>query len=174
MLACLTGYTLVGISGYAAYPKNVASNVLNSFGDDDALLQVARLLMGLNGIVSYPVNLFPCRQVRLIDCPPVHSHPPLPVRVDTVERRCGCVATMTRVRRQQPCQSALYNHSRAVIAGYFMASGCGTQHCACMACRRWTTCWCRHLAGCQTRGPAAPGTSRSQGCCLRAPWAWRS
>mmetsp|Transcript_9059 Transcript_9059/g.22788 ORF Transcript_9059/g.22788 Transcript_9059/m.22788 type:complete len:480 (+) Transcript_9059:254-1693(+) len=62
MLACLTGYTLVGISGYAAYPKNVASNVLNSFGDDDALLQVARLLMGLNGIVSYPVNLFPCRQ----------------------------------------------------------------------------------------------------------------
>jgi len=62
MAACVLGYVMVGASGYAAYPNDVASNVLNSFDDSDPMLQVARLLMGVNGIVSYPVNLFPCRQ----------------------------------------------------------------------------------------------------------------
>jgi amino acid permease len=34
------GYVMVGASGYAAYPNDVASNVLNSFDDSDPMLQV--------------------------------------------------------------------------------------------------------------------------------------
>mmetsp|Transcript_41652 Transcript_41652/g.98758 ORF Transcript_41652/g.98758 Transcript_41652/m.98758 type:complete len:480 (+) Transcript_41652:201-1640(+) len=62
VIECLLGYSLVGVFGYLSHPTSVESNVLNSMPANSPPLQVARLLMGVNGIVSYPVNLFPCRQ----------------------------------------------------------------------------------------------------------------
>lgn len=40
VLECLVGYCLVGTFGYLAYPKDVESNVLNSFPHGEVIIQV--------------------------------------------------------------------------------------------------------------------------------------
>jgi len=62
LLECLVGYSLVGIFGYLAYPTEVESDVLKVLPGSSIAIQAARAMMGLTGVVSYPVNLFPCRQ----------------------------------------------------------------------------------------------------------------
>ena len=54
-------YALVGLGPNLAFPSGVASNVLNQFPADDAVIQVARVLMGLAQLASFPINHFPAR-----------------------------------------------------------------------------------------------------------------
>lgn len=55
------GYALIGETGYAAFPRTAKSNILNNFAADDPVVQVARGLVGLMKLVSYPINLHPAR-----------------------------------------------------------------------------------------------------------------
>jgi sodium-coupled neutral amino acid transporter 7/8 len=59
-MTCL-GYVTVGLSGYAAFPNSVSSNVLNSFPSDDGAMQLARAAVGCIQLISFPVNHFPAR-----------------------------------------------------------------------------------------------------------------
>ncbi|GAQ84205.1 Transmembrane amino acid transporter family protein [Klebsormidium nitens] len=61
---CLVGYSLVGAFGYIAIP-DVQSDVLSSFGEDNLVMYVARVGMGLVAIVSYPINHFPARLIEM-------------------------------------------------------------------------------------------------------------
>ncbi len=61
VLIIMAGYQAVGIAGYAAFPRTVASNVLNTFPSEDPLMQVARLMIGIVVITHYPVNHHPAR-----------------------------------------------------------------------------------------------------------------
>ncbi len=57
-----TGYVLVGLPAYLAYPNSVKSNVLDTFPHDDTLIQIVRAIVGVVEIASYPVNHLPARQ----------------------------------------------------------------------------------------------------------------
>lgn len=59
--ATAIGYSIVGASGYLAFPTTVTSNVLNSFSGRDPAIQVARAIVGIIQLVAYPVNHFPAR-----------------------------------------------------------------------------------------------------------------
>lgn len=59
-MTCL-GYVIVGLSGYAAFPNSVSSNILNSFPSDDGAMQLARAAVGCIQLISFPVNHFPAR-----------------------------------------------------------------------------------------------------------------
>lgn len=56
------GYAIVGLSAYLAFPTTVKSNVLNTFPQNDIVMQGVRALVGLLEIASYPVNHLPARQ----------------------------------------------------------------------------------------------------------------
>lgn len=56
------GYVAVGVAGYVAYPGTVGGNVLNSFPEDDRLMQVARVVIGLVVLGHFPLNHHPARQ----------------------------------------------------------------------------------------------------------------
>ena len=53
--ACFVGYALVGEFAYLAHP-DVSSNVLDSYDKRDKVMMVATIFMGLNAVVSFPVN----------------------------------------------------------------------------------------------------------------------
>lgn len=55
------GYAVVGLSAYMAYPASVQSNVLNTFPETDTLIQIARGVVGLLQIASFPINHLPAR-----------------------------------------------------------------------------------------------------------------
>jgi sodium-coupled neutral amino acid transporter 7/8 len=55
------GYCLIGTAGYLAFPTVVSSNILNSFPADDPMLQLARAVLMVLQITSYPVNHHPAR-----------------------------------------------------------------------------------------------------------------
>jgi len=57
----MTGYLVVGVSGYIAYPESVSGNVLNVLPKDDPWVQAARLLIGIVVVGHYPLNHHPAR-----------------------------------------------------------------------------------------------------------------
>ncbi|KDD75444.1 hypothetical protein H632_c683p2 [Helicosporidium sp. ATCC 50920] len=56
------GYTIIGLTGYVAFPRTAMSNILNNFSQDDLVVQVARALVGAMKVVSYPINHNPARR----------------------------------------------------------------------------------------------------------------
>lgn len=55
------GYAIVGLAAYMAYPTTIQSNVLNTFAASDPIMQLARFVVAVLEIASYPVNHFPAR-----------------------------------------------------------------------------------------------------------------
>jgi sodium-coupled neutral amino acid transporter 7/8 len=64
------GYAVVGLSAYMAFPTSVQSNVLNTFPENDPLIQVARGVVGLLQIASFPINHLPARNAArdIVSC----------------------------------------------------------------------------------------------------------
>ncbi|GBF99905.1 hypothetical protein Rsub_12813 [Raphidocelis subcapitata] len=61
MTLIAAGYIVVGAAGYAAFPGTVSSNLLNTFPQDDAVMQVARAVIGLMVTGHYPLAFVPAR-----------------------------------------------------------------------------------------------------------------
>jgi len=60
MVSCL----LMGLGGYAAFTDQVQGNVLNNFGADRPLVNLARFFFAVNMFTTYPMELLVAREVR--------------------------------------------------------------------------------------------------------------
>ncbi|XP_066541444.1 putative sodium-coupled neutral amino acid transporter 8a [Hoplias malabaricus] len=63
MFFCLVIYSLTGIYGYLTFGRNVAADVLMSYGEADLVMIIARLLFGVSIITIYPIVLLLGRSV---------------------------------------------------------------------------------------------------------------
>lgn len=65
---CFVVYSAMGVFGYITFGDHggIESNILNSYSDHDPLVAVARVVVGLVMVVSYPVNQF-CAQSAVLD-----------------------------------------------------------------------------------------------------------
>ncbi|TFY75065.1 hypothetical protein EWM64_g8947, partial [Hericium alpestre] len=59
LIACST----MAMSGYLVFTDRTQGNILNNFGPDDTLINVARFCFGLNMFTTLPLELFVCREV---------------------------------------------------------------------------------------------------------------
>ncbi|KDQ53489.1 hypothetical protein JAAARDRAFT_39173 [Jaapia argillacea MUCL 33604] len=59
VVACL----VLGVSGFWVFTDKTEGNVLNNFGPNDALINVARFCFGMNMFTTLPLELFVCREV---------------------------------------------------------------------------------------------------------------
>ncbi|KAH9940510.1 amino acid transporter [Epithele typhae] len=59
LLACCT----LAISAYVVFTDRTQGNILNNFGANDTLINVARFCFGLNMFTTLPLELFVCREV---------------------------------------------------------------------------------------------------------------
>lgn len=60
-LVCLVLYSLTGCFGYLQFPLSEQGNVLKNYGDDDALVNVARAVLCLVIVCHYPPSNYCCR-----------------------------------------------------------------------------------------------------------------
>lgn len=61
MLACLA----MALAGFVTFGDKTMGNVLNNFGSDNSMVNVARLFFGLNMLTTLPLEAFVCREVML-------------------------------------------------------------------------------------------------------------
>ncbi|CDO69241.1 hypothetical protein BN946_scf185042.g143 [Trametes cinnabarina] len=59
LIACCT----LAISAYVVFTDKTQGNILNNFGPNDTLINVARFCFGLNMFTTLPLELFVCREV---------------------------------------------------------------------------------------------------------------
>ncbi|KAK3315329.1 transmembrane amino acid transporter [Apodospora peruviana] len=59
MVACL----LMALAGFLTFGDKTVGNVLNNFGPDNTMVNVARLCFGLNMLTTLPLEAFVCREV---------------------------------------------------------------------------------------------------------------
>ncbi|KAI9066604.1 amino acid transporter [Trametes sanguinea] len=59
LIACCT----LAISAYLVFTDRTQGNILNNFGPNDTLINVARFCFGLNMFTTLPLELFVCREV---------------------------------------------------------------------------------------------------------------
>ncbi|KAH9858611.1 amino acid transporter [Lenzites betulinus] len=59
LVACAT----LAISAYLVFTDRTQGNILNNFGPNDTLINVARFCFGLNMFTTLPLELFVCREV---------------------------------------------------------------------------------------------------------------
>eukprot|EP00126_Sphaerothecum_destruens_P006756 Sdes_comp19515_c0_seq1m11073 len=61
IILSLSLYYLTGILGYFTFLGNVHSNLLNSYPSGDLFVNLCRLLMGIHGALTYPLQIHPAR-----------------------------------------------------------------------------------------------------------------
>ncbi|KAI0675096.1 amino acid transporter [Trametes maxima] len=59
LVACCT----LAISAYVVFTDRTQGNILNNFGPNDTLINIARFCFGLNMFTTLPLELFVCREV---------------------------------------------------------------------------------------------------------------
>ncbi|KAI0769606.1 amino acid transporter [Trametes elegans] len=59
LVACCT----LAISAYVVFTDKTQGNILNNFGPNDTLINIARFCFGLNMFTTLPLELFVCREV---------------------------------------------------------------------------------------------------------------
>ncbi|KAM4573531.1 putative sodium-coupled neutral amino acid transporter 8a [Odontesthes bonariensis] len=63
MIICLIIYSLTGVYGYLTFGKDLKADILMSYGSNDILMLVARLLFGVSIITIYPITVLLGRSV---------------------------------------------------------------------------------------------------------------
>lgn len=59
LVACL----VLALSGYLTFGDKTLGNVLNNFPNDNIMINIARLCLGLNMLTTLPLEAFVCREV---------------------------------------------------------------------------------------------------------------
>jgi sodium-coupled neutral amino acid transporter 11 len=61
MAACL----IMALAGFLTFGDKTLGNVLNNFGPDNTMVNIARLCFGLNMLTTLPLEAFVCREVMI-------------------------------------------------------------------------------------------------------------
>ncbi|OMJ08495.1 Vacuolar amino acid transporter 2 [Smittium culicis] len=65
VIVCVVIYLTFSIIGYLIFGNKVSPNVLNNFPETDNYINLARVLMALSIILTYPMQFYPMREILL-------------------------------------------------------------------------------------------------------------
>lgn len=65
---CSALYILIGIFGYLSFPLSKQSNVLNNYPASDIPIRIAKVIIGINVMATYRLEMHPTRSIILDIC----------------------------------------------------------------------------------------------------------